>query len=177
MTANTRALGLRTNKLAISLAMVVIVGATLQIGVPSNRIAQARAGGAGQYSFRNVEWCFMNQINRIRRNHGLRRLRVDKQLGYVARLHADDLAANQGLWHDYSVGNKVTRWRRLTQNTGRGGHCKRLIRSFMRSGIHRDNILGHYRHMGVGARWSGGKLYVQQLFESRRDPGNVYHYP
>jgi hypothetical protein len=31
--------------------------------------------------------------------------------------------------------------------------------------------------MGFGTQKSGGRLYVQQLFESRRNPGNIYHYP
>lgn len=82
-----------------------------------------------------------------------------------------------GVWHDTDVGSKVTRWRRLGQNTGRGSSCKSLTRSFMRSAKHRDNILGRYRFMGIGVQSSGPYLYVQEIFESRRDPGNVYHYP
>jgi hypothetical protein len=51
------------------------------------------------------------------------------------------------------------------------------MRAFLGSYEHRDNILGHWRFMGVGTKWRGHRLYVQQIFEARRNPGNVYHRP
>jgi hypothetical protein len=128
------------------------------------------------YRFKRGESCIMRRINNIRGRHGLNRLRVDKQLGYVARRHANDLASAGGVWHD-DVGSKVTRWRRIGQNTGRGRSCRSLTRAFMRSSTHRAHILGHFRYMGIGTEKRGGSLYVQELFESRRDPGNIWHYP
>jgi uncharacterized protein YkwD len=47
----------------------------------------------------------------------------------------------------------------------------------MRSSSHRTNILGRYRYIGIGVQWRAGRAYVQELFESRRNPGNVYNYP
>ena len=134
------------------------------------------AGRSG-WSFNRSERCLMRRINRVRRARGLRALDWDKQIGYVARRHSVAMASSRGVWHDGSLGQKVTRWRRLGQNTGRGGKCRYIFRSFMRSSSHRSNILGAWRHLGVGATWSGGRLYVQQVFESRLDPGNVYSYP
>ena len=119
----------------------------------------------------------MWKINRKRASRGLRKLNWDPQLSYVARRHAGSIASSRGVYHDTRVGDKVTNWRRLGQNTGRGYKCKPLFRSFMRSSSHRGNILGRWRHMGVGTARSGGRLYVQQIFESRYDPGNVYNYP
>ena len=98
-------------------------------------------------------------------------------MGYVARRHARTMASQRAVYHDYSVGQKVTRWRRLGQNTGRGRRCKGIFRSFMHSSAHRSNIFGRWRHVGVGTYRAGGRLYVQQLFESRRNPGNIYSYP
>jgi len=119
----------------------------------------------------------MRRINRARSRYGLRRLDRDKQLGYVARRHARSIARSRSVYHDDGVGWKVTRWRRIAQNTGRGAHCRSLARAFFNSSSHRHNILGPYRHFGVGTKWAGGQLYAQELFESRRDPGNIYHYP
>lgn len=119
----------------------------------------------------------MRRINRARSRHGLRRLRRDKQLGYVARKHSVKMASASSLWHDGDMGRKVTRWRRLAQNTGRGGSCRALARSFMASQTHRTNILGRFRFIGVGTESRGGLIYAQQIFESRRNPGNIYHYP
>jgi uncharacterized protein YkwD len=87
------------------------------------------------------------------------------------------MATNRAVYHDANMGNEITRWTRLGQNTGAGRNCKALFRSFMRSSSHRSNILGSWRHMAVGTEYAGGKLFVQQIFENRRDPGNIYHWP
>ena len=119
----------------------------------------------------------MRKINRARNRHGMKSLNWDKQLGFVARGHAQDMAGAGGIWHDGNLGEKVTRWRRIGQNTGRGGRCKRIFRSFIRSSSHRANIFATWRFIGVGVDKRGGRLFVQQVFEWRRDPGNVYRYP
>jgi uncharacterized protein YkwD len=131
----------------------------------------------GRYRFKRTERCLMRKINRVRARYGLRRLDRDKQLGYVARRHANNMANNRGVYHDDGIGWKVTRWRRIAQNTGRGAGCRSLARAFINSSKHRDNILGSFRFFGVGTERAGGQLYVQEIFESRRDPGNAYHYP
>jgi len=142
----------------------------------ANLATQADASGGG-FRFKKAERCLMRRINEIRRRHGLRTLDPDKQLAYVARQHAVEMSGNGGLYHDSDVGWKVTRWRRIAQNTGRGRSCRSLAKAFMNSSSHRKHILGRFRFMGFGTQKCGGRLYVQQLFESRRDPGNVYHYP
>ena len=119
----------------------------------------------------------MRRINEIRARHGLNRLQPDKQLAYIARQHATEISGNGGVYHDSDASWKVTRWRRLAQNTGRGRSCRSLSRAFMNSTSHRSNILGRFRFMGFGTEKRDGVVYVQQLFESRRDPGNVYQYP
>ncbi|HEX2058504.1 MAG TPA: CAP domain-containing protein [Actinomycetota bacterium] len=135
------------------------------------------SAGSPRYRFRKAEKCFMRKVNRVRAAHGQRRLNWDKQLGYVARRHANTMANQGGVWHDQNLGRRVTRWRVLGQNTGAGGRCKRLFRSFMASAPHRANILGRWRFIGVGTERKGRRLYVQQIFESKRNPGNVWSWP
>lgn len=130
-----------------------------------------------RYSFTDSEKCLMRKINQTRRQRGLRALSWDKQVGYVARRHTQSMASQRNVWHDGSLGQKVTRWRRLGQNTGKGQGCRGIFRAFMNSSAHRANIFGRWRHVGVGVSWAGGSIYVQQVFESRRDPGNIYSYP
>ena len=163
---------------ALCVAAIVSVG-TLAPPVRATVAAEDRVGvAAGRgYSFNNAEKCLMRKINRARRSQGLRALDWDRQIGYVARRHAYSMASARAAYHDSQLGQKVTRWRRLGQNTGRGGRCRRIFRAFMASSVHRANILGQWRHLGVGATWSGGRLYVQQIFESRLNPGNIYSYP
>jgi hypothetical protein len=47
----------------------------------------------------------------------------------------------------------------------------------MASAPHRSNIFGQWRFQGVGTEWAGGRLYVQHVFEARRNPGNIYRWP
>ncbi|HYO61286.1 MAG TPA: CAP domain-containing protein [Actinomycetota bacterium] len=130
-----------------------------------------------KYRYRAAEKCFMRKVNRARAAHGQRRLNWDKHLGYVARRHANTMANQGGVWHDQNLGHRVTRWRSLGQNTGAGGKCRKLFRSFMSSAPHRANILGRWRFIGVGTQWKGNRLYVQTVFESKRNPGNVWSWP
>jgi uncharacterized protein YkwD len=139
--------------------------------------ATAGTSGKGSYSFTDTERCFMRRINRARVKRGLRKLDADKQLGYVGRRHAKKMAAAQEVFHDTSIGDTVTRWRTLGQNSGKGAGCRSLFQAFMNSEAHRANVLGSWRYLGIGVSRANGYVYVQQIFESRSDPGNVYRTP
>lgn len=117
----------------------------------------------------------MRKINSKRRANGLRRLQGDRDLGVVARRHAKEIARGRELRHDSNYGQEITRWKRLAQNTGRGRGCKSLFKAFWRSGVHRHNILSKSRYIGVGVKRAGGRMYVQQIFESKRNPGTIYN--
>ncbi|MBA3431276.1 MAG: CAP domain-containing protein [Actinobacteria bacterium] len=176
-------------KPAIVGVVVVVLGSVAASSLPSATAAahvpsSFRSGVALQrfgsgFHWKKGEKCMMRRINRRRAAHGLRRLRWDKQISYVGRRHANVMARRGGgIWHDARLGRRVTRWRALGQNTGAGGRCRRLFKAFWRSSAHRRNILGHWRFVGVGTNWVRGKgLYVQQVFESSRNPGNIYRYP
>lgn len=167
---------LRDSMIVVSIASLVL-GAAPAANAAFVAEDPALADTGGGFSYKRSERCLMQRVNRKRRTRGLSGLSWDKQVSYVARRHARSMAANRSVYHDWTVGDKVTRWRRLGQNSGRGARCKSVFRSFMRSSSHRANVLGTWRHLGVGTYRAGGKLYVQQVFESRRDPGNIYNYP
>jgi uncharacterized protein YkwD len=135
------------------------------------------ASGGYRFAFKGPEQCLMKKINRARARRGLSGLSWDKQLGFVARRHAKSIASSRSVYDDGNLGREVTRWRSLGQNTGRSCGCRRIFRAFMHSASHRANIFGPWRFVGVGTEWAGHNLYVQQVFESHYDPGNVYHYP
>jgi uncharacterized protein YkwD len=135
------------------------------------------SGSSSGWGFNDTERCFMDKINRRRKNNGKGALHADKQLGYVARRHARTMARSGSMFHDADIGSKVTRWRTLAQNTGKGPGCKKMFKMFWRSSAHRANMMGPYRFIGVGVEKRGGNHYVQQVFESKRDPGNVWHKP
>jgi hypothetical protein len=131
-----------------------------------------------RFRIKRTERCFMRKINSRRARAGRSQLRWDRQLVYVGRLHARSLArAGRGIRHDPRLGRKVTRWRSLGENTARGGSCRSVMRALWRSPSHRANILGRYSFVGVGVARRNGQIYVQQIFERRGDPGNIYSHP
>jgi hypothetical protein len=167
----TRAFSFPFRKIMIVMIAGAMAWATTHVTPPP--VADA----AGSGFFRRPEICLMKRINAKRAARGQRRLQRDAQLGYVARRHAAKMARERNVWHDRRVGRKVTRWYRLGQNTGRTTRCRRIIRSFLRSSAHRANIFGTWTHIGAGVVKSGRYKYVQILFESTRDPGNIWGYP
>ncbi|MGH2697747.1 MAG: CAP domain-containing protein [Actinomycetota bacterium] len=162
-------------QMAVAFAVVAVM--TLAVLPASPRTDLTESEPVSGYSFTKAERCFLKKINALRERRGKRLLRWDKQLGYVARRHARGMASNRSIYHDGDLGRTVTRWRRLGQNVGRGSGCRRLMRAFKNSSGHRANLLGRWRHMGVGVKRRGGNVFVMHVFESRRNPGNVYRYP
>lgn len=178
--ARTRTLMTMGLTAALAAIVAVVVAPSTAWSMRTHGSTDVRTGAAratGGYGFKAAEICFMRKINRVRQNNGLRALRWDKQMGYVARRHARQMATNNSVYHDGNMGSEITRWRRLAQNTGAGRNCKSLFRSFMRSPSHRTNILGTWRFMAVGIDYRGSKIFTQQIFENYENPGNVYHWP
>ena len=155
----------------------VVLIALFALSIVVAPVTESEAGRRHRYSFKNVEQCMMKRINKRRVHHGLRRLRWDRQVGYVARRHAKSMARRIAIFHDSDLGSQVTRWRSLGQNVGVGNSCKQLFKAFWHSSPHRQNILGHWRHVGVGSERKNGRIFVHHVFQWRRDPGNVYRYP
>jgi uncharacterized protein YkwD len=160
------------------LARLFSVFLVVLLGIELAAIAVLPNANAGKrYSFNRAERCMIKKINKRRARRGKRRLDSDKQLGFVARRHARKMGRQRAIFHDNNLGRKVTHWRGLGQNVGMGGSCRSLFRAFMRSSGHRANILAKWKHVGVGAKKVNGSLFVQQVFERRRNPGNVFHFP
>jgi uncharacterized protein YkwD len=179
-----------TAVLAIVLSFVMLLpwmkvgqAAPLPDESPDGRLEETAAAGlttatsSSGWSFNSAEKCFIDKINRRRKKNGKGALHADKQLGYVARRHARTMARSGSMFHDSNIGSKVTRWRTLAQNTGKGGGCRSMFKLFWQSSAHRANMLGPYRFIGVGVEKRNGNHYVQQVFESKRDPGNIWHKP
>ena len=131
----------------------------------------------GSFHFRWVERRFMKKINRRRSARGLSRLRWDRQMGFVARRHARAMASAGRVSHDGWLAARVTHWSALGQNSGRGYTCRSVFRAFWRSPSHRSNILGRWRYMAVGVKRRRGQIFVQQVFEYRSNPGNIWGLP
>ena len=169
-------MSLRANFLARTTVIILLIAGLVMTGFGAT--TDSEASGRSRYYFKRVERCMMQKINKRRIGHGKRKLDWDRQLGYVARKHARRMARAGTIWHDGRLGSRITRWKRLGDNVGyaRDG-CKKLFRAFWNSAPHRQNILGHWRFVGVGSKRRHGRLYVHHIFEARRNPGNIYTYP
>ena len=125
------------------------------------------------YDFKDSEKEFAQKINNSRSNHGVGNLSLDKQLSRVARRHTWEMKDKRTLYHTPSstLRWRVTNWNRLGENVGYGGDVDSLHQAFMDSPSHRANVLGNYRHVGIGVKKDGDIMWVTIIFEDHMDPG------
>jgi uncharacterized protein YkwD len=154
----------RISRLAVSslLALSAVGAAPAVAGActgANTTPAQMSAGAANRATL-----CL---LNRERRAHGLRALRLDRKLGRAARGHARDMVAKRYFAHDsrsgasFSTRIKRTGWTRsrrswtVGENIGWGGGSlatpASMVRGWMNSAGHRANILSRsFRLIGIG---------------------------
>ncbi len=91
--------------------------------------------------------------------------------GWRLRQLADDHSrqmANAGqIYHTTSLGSKLTfvSWSVAGENVGAGGSMRSLFDAFMKSDVHRDNILRRgFRRVGIGVYAADGFVWVTLIF-------------
>ena len=144
----------RTVRLVAALVTTLILGlvpATAQAGTP------------------NYAWQLFKATNHSRLGHGVHRLSLDREASVFAIRHSTAMARRNSLFHSSDPGvylSGVGRWSRWGENIGwTTGDIGSLQRAFMRSPVHRENILdGRFRHVAVGAVKDGKKIWVTLFF-------------
>lgn len=142
--------------------------------------AHSTTSDSSCWDYRTTEKSFARKMNLARNAAGIGRLKLDPELSKAARKHTKEMASRDSLYHTPSkvLGRRITRWRMLGENVGVGGTVDSLHQAFMSSPAHEDNILhSAFRHVGIGVRKAGERLWVTVIFESRRDPGTTLHMP
>lgn len=132
------------------------------------------------WSYSKSERKFARLTNEARVAAGLGKLSLDPELSRVARKHTSEMISDGALSHTpvSVLGKRVTRWRKLGENVGRGDGVSIIQATFMGSTVHKDNILKPgFRHVGVGTKRADGYLWVTVVFESKRDPGTTLAMP
>ncbi|MFN2593555.1 MAG: CAP domain-containing protein [Actinomycetota bacterium] len=164
---------------ALSRGASTVIAVVALVALVASMVVYESSAGAGEsrYRLNPMEKCMIKKIDGARKRHGLRRLDTDKQIAYVARRHARTMARRNVVFDDANLPSKVTRWRSLAANDGEGLSCKRTFKALMHDSAHRANILGPYNFVGVGTHRRGNWVFVSQIFEWRRNPGNRWHYP
>lgn len=96
----------------------------------------------------------------------LRPLAAANDLQSLAQGRANDMARSGALAHTTNLGSKVSGWRKLGENVGRGPNLRDIETAFMASPSHRENILDpDFTQFGVGVTWDGKQyFYVAVVF-------------
>lgn len=144
----------RTARLVAVLVMTLVLGllpATAHAGTP------------------NYAWQLFKATNRSRLSHGVHRVSLDREASVFSVRHSAAMARRNTLFHSSNPGvylSGVGRWSRWGENIGwTTGDMGSLQRAFMRSTVHRENILdGRFRHVAIGAVKDGKKIWVTLFF-------------
>lgn len=135
----------------------VVVAALLAIGGPL-ALQRAQAG--------DTVADLSAMTNADRSAARLRALSTASDLQSLAQSRANDQARNGALAHTTNLGSKVSNWKKLGENVGRGPNLRDIETAFMASPSHRENILDpDFSQFGVGVTWDGKEyFYVAVIF-------------
>ena len=86
----------------------------------------------------------------------------------LAQTRANEMAKSGRLAHTTNLGTRVSGWKRLGENVGRGPNLRDIETAFMASPSHRENILDPgFTQFGVGVTWDGREyFYVAVVFRT-----------
>jgi uncharacterized protein YkwD len=140
---------------------VKVLGFTLALSVMLGAVApSARAAWTPRRDM--LGW-----MNTARNNHGSIALYRGHRLREMADEHSKKMANAGQIFHTASLGSKLrfVSWNVAGENVGVGGSMRALFDAFMKSEVHRDNILGPgYRRVGIGVYAHDGYLWVTLIF-------------
>lgn len=135
-----------TSKLLISLSRLVLVAA---LAAP---VAVASAGQAAAAT--SPERRMLQMVNAAREKQGLSALEMSRRLSRRAERNSRTMARHRKLSHSGNLRSG------MAENVGVGTTLRLIMRAWMASPEHRDNILGKYRIAGLGVDKSAGFFWV-----------------
>lgn len=136
-------------------------------------VMPARPGLAQQSAQQSVEQQVMQAANADRAEHGLAPLKWDPTLAQAAAQHAQVMAEQPTLSHQYPGepdlaargGAAGTHFRSIAENVAMAPSPKALEQEWMNSPLHRANILDpRMNSIGVGMVMRGGNYYAVEDF-------------
>jgi uncharacterized protein YkwD len=139
----------------IALALI-----TAALAAPGTASAGTRARST------EMRWTMFHMVNVARRSHGLAPLHLNARLSKTAFRHSTRMANTRTVFHTTDLYGTVRRYRphRWGENVGMSSTVRSLHRAFMASAVHRANILGAYRRVGVGIVRAGGYVWATLIF-------------
>ena len=124
-----------------------------------------------------AEQQLLQLVNRERKAHGLRTLKADDALANAARKHASRMAEQGRTAHQFpGEPNQMARARAagahfswLSENVDEGTNAVSIHQSFMKSPLHRANILDRdMDSVGIGIVGRNGHLFAVEDFSKAK---------
>jgi uncharacterized protein YkwD len=114
----------------------------------------------------------LKYTNQFRRANGLTELRMNEDLSKIAEKHSEDMAkgrcafGHSGFDKREREASKKMHCTAFAENVAFGAETGRqVVDLWKNSPGHRQNLLGHYKYMGIGVSKSrDGSLYYTQVF-------------
>jgi uncharacterized protein YkwD len=123
------------------------------------------------------ERALFDAANRERKAQGLASLKWDEALATAARKHAEQMASHGSAGHQFpgepSLPGRATKagahFLSLAENVDQGPTATTVHESFMKSPLHRANILDRdMDSVGIGIAISNGQLFVVEDFSKAK---------
>ena len=163
---------MRAAPLLLSAALVAI--GCVQTTAPAPRPAPAASAQDRSDADAHLELAIVDLVNDHRRARGLTPLTLDARLNRLARLHSAAMAAGRvrvghGGFADRAAlagqGEPKSFAENVAYDVGHEDPAAEIVKGWLESGDHRENIEGPYERTGIGAARSlVGEIYVTQLF-------------
>jgi uncharacterized protein YkwD len=149
--------------LVVSVAILLAAAGLIRVDSPAEAAGGGYASrcGGGKIFLYATEERLLTLHNNARKNHGLKPFCVHPALQKAARAHSEDMIQHDYFSH-YTRGRNEDPCTRISrfgypssfcrENIGYNATPDGLFRSWMRSSIHRPNILdGRFHEIGIGA--------------------------
>lgn len=115
-----------------------------------------------------IEWQMLSYLNGARGGAGLPPLTMSRDIQAGAQAWSDQMAAANSLGHNPNawgqIGAAAPQWTAMGENVGTGWNVAEIHNALMASPSHRNQILGNYNYVGIGATVRDGRVFLTQDF-------------
>jgi uncharacterized protein YkwD len=109
----------------------------------------------------------LSWMNQARGRHGAVELDSVRRLRELANVHSQQMAYEGRIFHteQLSARLRIVSWSVAGENVGVGPRLWALYDAFMKSDVHRDNILERrFQRVGIGVYRADGFLWITLIF-------------
>ncbi len=140
---------------AVALVLTVLLSLFAVVGLGSSAGAQAAE-----------EEAFLDALNETRSELGLSELTLNTELTELSRVWAAEMAQEGEIFHANPISaNMTSDWLKLGENVGVGPEVDALMKAFIESPTHYQNIIDpEFTHVGVGVIWDGDLMFTTHRF-------------